>query len=100
MSFEKIYLAGADHSWLHDISVTDDNVVLMSQNHFYGKRNSSVDAVLKENIGTKKLYTILYHMYVAFKSYFVLKAYSEHLGKKVINITPHSFIDAFDRMDV
>lgn len=31
LPFKKIYLAGADHSWLPEITVTDDNVVLMHQ---------------------------------------------------------------------
>lgn len=34
LPFRKIYLAGADHSWLPEITVTDDNVVLMHQKHF------------------------------------------------------------------
>ena len=34
MPFKKIYLAGADHSWLPEIRVTDDNIVLMNQKHF------------------------------------------------------------------
>ena len=44
------------------------------------------------------LHEVLYSMYVAFRSYFVIRDYAERIGCKIINITPGSFIDAFERM--
>ncbi len=98
LPFKRIYLAGADHSWLPEITVTDDNVVLMHQKHFYDQNKSQAATVKQENLHSARLYTILYHMYVAFKSYFVLETYARKLGKEVINVTPGSYIDAFKRM--
>lgn len=98
MSFKKIYLAGADHSWLPEIVVTDNNEVLMNQKHFYDHNTSSAQKVSKEDLSSSNLHTILYHMHVAFKSYFVLQRYALKMGKEVINITPGSFIDAFPRL--
>lgn len=100
LSFKKIYLAGADHSWLPEITVTDDNVVLMNQKHFYDQNKSQAATVTQENLHSARLYTILYHMYVAFKSYFVLEDYARSRGKEVINVTPGSYIDAFKRMKI
>lgn len=100
LPFRKIYLAGADHSWLPEITVTDENVVLMHQKHFYDQNKSQAATVKQENLNSARLYTILYHMYVAFKSYFVLEAYARKLGKEVINVTPGSYIDAFKRMKI
>lgn len=100
LPFSKIYLAGADHSWLPEINVTDDNVVLMHQKHFYDQGKSEAATVTKENLKSAPLYTILYHMYVAFKSYFVLQAYAETKQKEVINVTPGSYIDAFKRLKI
>lgn len=100
LPFENIYLAGADHSWLHDISVNEDNEIMMGHKHFYGKSNSAIDNVIDEDVKKRKLYSILFHMYVAFKSYFILDEYAVYLNKKVINITPDSFIDAFKRMKI
>ena len=76
------------------------NVVLMHQKHFYDQNKSQAATVMQENLHSARLYTILYHMYVAFKSYFVLEAYARRLGKEVINVTPGSYIDAFKRMKV
>lgn len=100
LPFSKIYLSGADHSWLPEITVTDDNVVLMHQKHFYDQNKSQAATVKQENLHSARLYTILYHMYVAFKSYFVLEAYAQWLGKEIINVTPGSYIDAFKRMKI
>lgn len=100
MPFGKIYLAGADHSWLPEISVTDDNTVLMHQKHFYDQGTSQAATVKQENLHSARLYTILYHMYVAFKSYFVLRHFATFQGKEVVNITPGSYIDAFTRQKV
>ncbi len=100
MPFEKIYLAGADHSWLPEISVTENNEVLMHQKHFYDQNSSKAAAVQKEDLNTARLHTILFHMYTAFKSYFVLEDYAKRLKKEVINITPGSYIDAFKRMKI
>lgn len=100
LPFKKIYLAGADHSWLPEITVTDDNVVLMHQKHFYDQNKSKAATVTQENLHSARLYTILYHMYVAFKSYFVLEDYARSRSKEVINVTPGSYIDAFKRMKI
>jgi len=77
LQFKKIYLAGADHSWLPEIRVTDDNVVLMHQKHFYDQGTSKADTVKQENLQSAHIYTILYHMYVSFKSYHILEAYAQ-----------------------
>ena len=100
LPFKKIYLAGADHSWLPEITVTDENVVLMHQKHFYDQNKSKAATVTQENLNTARLHTILYHMYVAFSSYFVLDAFAQKLKKEIINITPGSYIDAFKRLKV
>lgn len=98
MPFKKIYLAGADHSWLPEITVTDNNEVLMHQKHFYDQGKSKAEGVKQENLNTARLHTILFHMYTAFKAYFILSDYAKSLGKEVINITPGSYIDAFPRL--
>lgn len=100
LPFKRIYLAGADHSWLPEISVTDDNRVLMHQKHFYDKGSSKPGTVKQEDLNAAHLHTILYHMHVAFKAYFTLKEYAHSLGKDIINITPGSYIDAFPRLNL
>ena len=39
-------------------------------------------------------------MYVVFKGYFQIKAYARYLHKEIFNITPNSYIDAFERIKI
>jgi hypothetical protein len=36
---------------------------------------------------------------ISFKSYFILKDYGNSRKVKIVNATPNSFIDAFDKVD-
>ena len=91
MPFETIYVAGADHSWLKEIWVNDDNVVMEDLNHFYDKNGS------ERYVSDKHLHDILFSMYVAFRSYHVIRDYADMLGTQIYNVTEGSYIDAFDR---
>ena len=104
LGFSNCYITGADHSWLGEILVADDNRVFLSQKHFY-------DDHLKSKVYTaaarpmyagsssqeRKLHEILEKFYFSFRAYWELKAYAETLGTQIYNLTPGSFIDAFDR---
>ena len=96
LGFKKIYLAGADHSWLPRLSVDDSNRVITRQPHFYKDSEQYIKQVDAEYANTH-LHEVLYSMYVAFRSYFVIREYAGRIGSKIINITPGSFIDAFER---
>ncbi|MCM1347813.1 MAG: hypothetical protein NC338_00250 [Firmicutes bacterium] len=94
--FKKIYIVGADHSWSKTLEVTEDNVVVSIQPHFYEDNeaeHSRVASVYK-NI---RLHQIMYSFYVAFRSYFTIASYASHRGVEIYNATPGSFIDAFVR---
>ena len=43
------------------------------------------------------LHDVLGSMTIAFRSYWAVKAYAESIGVKIINATPGSMIDAFER---
>ena len=92
--YDTIYLAGADHSWLKEIWVDENNIVNEDRAHFYD-RNST-----QRVVSSHKLHEILNSMAIAFRSYHEVEAYIRKVGRKIINITPGSFIDAFGRMRV
>lgn len=94
--YEKIYIAGADHSWMKTISVTEDNEVVSVQPHFYADSASEQQRVRHEYRGYR-LHQIVDSFAVAFRSYHQIARYADSLGIKIFNITPGSFIDAFER---
>ncbi len=96
--YRTIYIAGADHSWTRTLSDDDNNVVSI-QPHFYKEDDKEVQRVNTEYM-QYPLHQILQSFYVAFRSYHVIARYASHLGVKIYNITPGSFIDAFPRLKV
>ncbi len=99
MGFRTVYVAGADHSWMRTLSVDDNNRVVSIQPHFY-KDSEKENRRVTAEYAAYPLYKIVYSFYVAFKAYFEIRDYADYLGSKVYNITPGSFIDAFERKTV
>lgn len=97
---KKIYLLGADHSWLSEISVDNNNCVLMNQKHFYDEKISEAKPLDKRGKGERKLWEILHKFMYAFKGYWILKEYADKEGVEIFNATPKSFIDAFDKLKI
>ncbi|MDH3709146.1 MAG: hypothetical protein OER04_04620 [Cyclobacteriaceae bacterium] len=100
MGYEKIYLWGADHSWLSEISVNDNNEVLINQKHFYDEHQTEGKPLDKRGVGKRNLPELLTKFVHAFNGYFVLKEYAESLNTVIVNNTPGSFIDAFTRQSL
>jgi hypothetical protein len=100
MGYRKIYLWGADHSWLSEISVNNQNQVLINQKHFYDHQVSAGKPLDKRGIGQRNMAELLTKFVHAFNGYFVLKEYASSRGVSILNATPGSFIDAFDRIDL
>lgn len=98
LGFDEIYLIGADHSWLPETSVDDENNVLVCQKHFYDENEARPEGMIKNNEGLRKLHEVLEKWMISFKSYFIIREYAESQNVKIWNATPGSFIDAFDRI--
>ncbi len=96
MQSPNIYLAGADHSWIKDISVNENNEVLLNDKHFYDQ-NAQGNAV---NYKAIKLSQILGSICIALRSYEILNQIAQKHQQHIYNITPGSFIDAFERVSI
>jgi len=96
MGYKKIYLLGADHSWLNTIAVDDDNRVVTNQPHFY-KEDSHEQQRIRKTYLNIPLHEVLQSFYIAFRSYHRIERYASNRGLEIINATPGSYIDAFTR---
>lgn len=94
LHYKEILVAGADHSWLKEIWVNENNIVMEDLNHFYDKKGS------EQYVSTKHLHDLLLSMHIAFKSYHVINDYALSIGTKIYNITEGSYIDAFERKKI
>ncbi|MCM1293579.1 MAG: DUF115 domain-containing protein [Bacteroides sp.] len=96
MGFRTIYITGADHSWTRTLEVSEENLVVTVQPHFY-KDNQAEHARVASVYKDIRLHQILHSFYVAFKAYFSIRRYADSHGIRIYNATPGSFIDAFER---
>lgn len=90
MGYKKIYIYGADHSWIKDLFVDEENDVCCYENHFYDNIRRSYKLPKGSlAIGLKSIVE-------AFESYKLLDIYSKTINARIINKTKGSFIDVFD----
>ncbi len=97
MGYKTIDLIGVEHSWLSEISVTEDNVALVHQKHFYDTNTSHSKPMNKAKHRPRKLHEILQKFLFAFQAYHVIDDYAKSKGTQIFNCTKGSFIDAFER---
>ncbi len=97
--YKTIYLTGIDHDWIKYLHVADDNTVYVVQKHFYDTDEEVRPSVMKSfGKGQRKMHEILEKFTLAFKGYHEIRQYALHKKVKIYNITPGSFVDAFERM--
>lgn len=97
--FKKIELYGVDHSWTEEIRVNNKNEVCFLYAHFFDDKKPDLKPWHK---GTGqpvyKMHEILRDLAWMFDGYHRLQSYAESKGCRIINNTPDSFIDAFERV--
>ena len=96
LGYKTIFVCGADHSWMRDLHVTDNNEVVSGMNHFYKDDNKEIQRSINEYRGYR-LHQIIQSFYTAFLSYHKIRCFADNRGIKIFNATPGSYIDAFER---
>lgn len=95
--YNDINLYGFDNDWIHNVVINENNQVCLRDTHFY---NDQVELTpwMKNDSETFTMYEILQTQTELFESYWFIKEYIEYLGDvRIINRSPVSLIDAFDR---
>ena len=98
--YKEIYLLGADHTWIKQLSVGFDGLIYNEDNHFYDKQKAKKVAIID---GDNKDWTIeKWLLYVAklFRSHYILKDYAKYLNVKIYNLTSDTMLDVYDRKKI
>ena len=90
LGYKKIYIYGADHSWMKDLFVDENNNICCYENHFYD------DVINPYKMPKGSLAEGLRGIVEAFESYKILNVYSKSIDSQIINKTKGSYIDVFD----
>ena len=93
IGFKKIEIYGADYSWPIDIRVNKYNQTCMKDHHFYDDDDK---LHVMEGFDMSLLFG---NFSKAFKCHKILRQYSESKNVEILNCTPGSFIDAYNRKE-
>ena len=97
LNYKRIAIVGADHSWLGEISVNNNNEALVHQKHYYDEQTSRPEKVQDYITRPRKLHEILHKFYLSFKGYWDIDTYSKKRKVSIYNCSEVSMIDAFER---
>lgn len=95
--YRNVFVYGADHTWLDKITVNDNNEALVNQQHFYDGGNSKPNPMYMLGKRPRKLYEILHKFMLTFRAYWEINDYARKKKVHIVNCTPGSLIDAFER---
>jgi len=94
--YNSILVFGADHSWLINIKVLNNNQITLNDQHIDIKNKDQI-ILVEENGKPKKLHTFIRQLSVMFMEYHTLNNYAKTKNIEIKNMTKSSFIDAFER---
>lgn len=100
LGFERIDLIGADHDWHRNLVVNNSNEVCVKLIHFYEQEYEVSLKPFRKGLQSNETYKMdeIFHAWAkVFRAYHLLNDYATSHGSKIVNATPGSFIDAFER---
>lgn len=95
--FNGIYFVGIDENALFQLHVDRNNHVFWGIEHFYEYRE--VDMVKNGDIEKGRLYEFVELFVTRLRQFRSLNEYAEHMGVKIINCNPDSYIDTIKKTD-
>ena len=97
--YRTVYLHGVDSDSYKNICINQQNEMVIREFHYYGNSDRNMNDEKHHGFSKGTLYKRLMCEVIMFRSYVDLAAYADHLGIRVINASPNSMIDAFERYD-
>lgn len=100
LGYKNIFLWGAENNQFRDLRVDENNNALLSQRHFYDRGELKPNTMSKLGTGQRKVHEILHKFVLSFEAYHVINDFATTRGATIINQTPGSLIDAFEREEL
>ena len=88
---KNIYLIGVEMDFFKKIAVTDQNNIVSESIHHYGKKNYTYPQ------NQFKISEFLWSIYNTFKQFDIASEYAKEMKSNVINLTPDSMLDMFNK---
>lgn len=103
LGFKNLFLHGVESNSINNFKIDENNNILLEENHSYGKSVINLTdekGEMPKHLGLFKkgeFYKRLKCEVDMFYNYFILERYSIYLKAKIVNCTPGSYIDAFEK---
>lgn len=97
LGYSNVELYGVEHSWTRDIYVNDQNQTCMRDSHFYDKEVVTENVIIDANGYPMKFHEVLKLYMDYFPAYWELRGLAEKHNCHIVNCSPNSFIDAFEK---
>ena len=98
--YQEIRLYGADHNFFLELGVNDNNELCSIDSHFYDQGKPKMKVFKNTCTAEDKAFRVhefMYILYVMFQSHDLLRHFADFLGARIINCTPGSMIDSYER---
>jgi hypothetical protein len=100
LGFKTNYLVGVDMSLHVNVFVNEQNIVCHRDQHFYDKGEVKSKPFINTLQDTIKMDVLFHRLSLMFAGFLELEEYANYLNSKVYNLSPTSFIDAFERINL
>lgn len=97
LGYKKLHLYGVDHNFFDGLTVNNNNQLCHEYAHYYDKSKTELKPVTISDGEALKTYEFLEWYAKLFKGHHVLNRYAVYMGCQIINHTPNSLIDAYER---
>lgn len=97
LGYANVELYGVEHSWTKDLCVNKDNHTCLRDSHFYDNEVIMENVIIDGKGRPMKFHEVLKLYMSYFPAYWELRTLADQHGCHILNCTPNSFIDAFDK---
>lgn len=103
LGYKAIYVCGIDHTFFNNITVNDENVLCFKDKHFYKEETQLRPMICHYSGMSNKPYTMAQFIdekALIFKGHLIMEKFAKAIGATIINCTPNSLVDAYERKRV
>ena len=97
--YSEIEIYGCDHNQFLELAVNEKNQMCMRDTHFFDNKELELRPIYKP-YGNKEVWRVYEYMGFCksmFESHEMLRKFADHLGARILNCTPMSMIDSYER---
>lgn len=97
--YSEIEVYGCDHNQFLELAVNEKNQMCMRDTHFFDAKQLELRPIYKPygDYAVWRVHEYLGFCTAMFRSHDMLRQYADYLGARIINCTPNSMIDSYER---